>query len=138
MPHYTVHIDSEPEELFLPYEYGKYSDLKSASAAVRAAELSYPKGAAWVEDEDGRVIPRDELHEAELDEFLDSIDNSYTPPALDEYQDDGLDPLMLAAENIRRECPHNWKLASDGLFHCRYACGVRPHKPHPGEMNDPD
>lgn len=123
MPRYTVWIEEDQT----PYEYGAYDNILEAEHALRAAELSFPNGAAWVQDEKGNVVPREKIASPdELDLFLD-------PPADDEEYIS--DPATLAAD-VQRECPHNWQMMGDGLFHCYYFCGVRPHKPNPGEVSD--
>src|SRR3989344_4519384 len=126
MPHYTVFINQDPKEGFLlSYEHGVYPDIESASAAVHAAELSYPKSAVWVEDVEGNVVPREEV--------LTPSSESDSPPvcsaaaedqAEEQSEEDEYYLRALEEEEARRNCPHNWKLEGDGRFHCAYGCGV--------------
>lgn len=58
---YKVFVEERTDELSRGgYEHGEYPDLESAQREVRAARWAYPAGAAWVEDEDGKVIPTPE------------------------------------------------------------------------------
>ena len=133
MPQYTVHIDPEPGGFLPPYEHGVYPDLESASAAVRAAELSYPESVVWVEDEEGAVVNREKLISGGKVRSVFVEGNSPDEP--DDFFYETAEPTE---EEIRRECPHHWQKMGDGLFHCIYGCGVRPHNPHPGEVGDSD
>ncbi len=127
MSRYTVHVEEDLEAMHESYVYGSYSDLGEAYHAVLAAERSYPKGAAWVKDEKGNMIPREDLVPPDPDPDL-----SYVPPDLDDDAEEGCFP----DNDWTGDCPHNWQMMGDGLFHCYYFCGVRPHKPHPGEVSD--
>ncbi|OGZ12244.1 MAG: hypothetical protein A3D67_04565 [Candidatus Lloydbacteria bacterium RIFCSPHIGHO2_02_FULL_51_22] len=118
-----------------PHVTHRFQTLEDAHREVADALAKSPDCSAYVTDEQGLVIspPKPGWGPASTAEELG-------PPDDDEMPEDE-DPMLAADDwgmetTIGEECAHHWEIHDDGLVHCRYGCGVRPHKRLKGEVMD--
>ena len=101
----------------------RFQTLEDAHREVANALAKSLDCSAYVTDEQGLVIPppKPGWGPASTAEALGSSDNDEMPE-------------MEMGGDDDRKCGHLWEIHDDGLVHCRFGCGVRPHERCKGEV----